>query len=245
MKKPIRDALQELVNRLEQTLPALRAGRDADAFANDLFEAADDLRALGQYLLDGDTRVNYPARVRQEQELWDRLQLLLRARAPEDVRRYQPVFDVAEQVLSIARDVEPPKEGHLGFLAIAREQFGFLQSEYGFAVAREEPVRIRFSSGVIFVELAWAKHVSGSCSFGFESNPSRLFWIDDLLFLHGDERHRSLADELRLDSGDAIEKWLGFLAAIFRRYGHDLLTGQPEMFERLSAAQEARDRRRG
>jgi len=234
--------LRELVSRLEQLLPGLRGSRYADAFANDLFEAVDDLIGLGHFILAGDTRVNYPARVHQDQELWKKLESVLLGRPPEDVQRYQPIFDVARQILLIAQDVETPKEGHLGFLKIVREQFGFLQTDYGFAIVSEEPVSMRFSSGKVYIELAWAKNFSSSCSFGCEPNPSAMFWIDDLLFLYGDERYKSLPEELVLDSQNAIEQWVGFLADAFRRYGHELLSGRGGICNELTVAQEAKDR---
>ena len=234
--------LQDIVHQLEQALPTLYNEGQVDDFARDVYGAIDDLLDLGRRLLAADTTTNYPARVQQEQELWAKLKVILRGHASEDAARYRPIFDLAEQLLSIAQGVRPSKEGYLGFLAIVREQFGFLRADYGFAVASEEPVKIRFSSGRIYVELAWAKNVSSSCSFGCESNPDRSFWIDDLLYLHDDKRYKSLPEELALDSQNTVAQWVAFLASVFRQYGHDVLTDRRGIFDELAAAQEARDR---
>jgi hypothetical protein len=234
--------LRDLVSVVEQLLPELCERQHFDALASDVFEAGDDLLGLGRYLLAGDTRVNYPVRVSQERELWRALRVVLRNRPPEDIARYQRIFDVAEQILSIAQDVRPSIEGHLGFLATARGQFAFLQTDFGFAVVSEEPVRIRFSSGDVYLELSWAKNVSSSCSFGRESNPSMSFWIDDLLFLHGDERYRFLPEKLVLDTPNAVEQWFGFLAGIVRDYGQDVWRNRRGIFDELAAAQAAKDR---
>ncbi len=235
-------SLEELVSRLEQFLPALREGREADVFANDLFEAVDDLVHLGRFVIAGDTRVNYPARVRQEQNVWERLDLLKRTRMA-DVRGYEPIFDLAGQILLIAGTIETPPDGHLGFLKVVREHFAFLQSEFGLAIVREEPIRIRYASNAVYVELAWAKDVSSSCSFGCEANPDAMFWIDDLLFLYGDRRFQPLPEELELDSESVVERWIALLAGIFHEYGHAFLRAQPGICEELKAAQEARDRK--
>lgn len=235
-------SLQELVSQLEQFLPALREGRHADPFSNDVFEAVDDLLELGHRILAADTRTNYPFRVRQEQELWNQLTVMLQRRPPDEVSRYQPIFDDAEQLLLIAQDIKNPKEGHLNFLTIAREKFGFLQTDYGFAIASEEPIRIRFSSDEVYVQVEWAKNYSSSCSFGCESNPNRSFRIDDLLYLYGDSRYKSLPETLVLDSQNAIAQWVEFLASVFRQYGHELLSGRLGICDEFAEAQEARDK---
>jgi hypothetical protein len=235
-------ALQDIVHQLEEVLPALRARHEVDDFAADIFEAVDDLLDLGHRLVAADTRTNYPVRVRQEQELWEGLKRRLSDRAGEQAFRYQPIIELAEQLLAIAEGVRPSKEGHLGFLTIVREQFAFLRADYGFAIVNEEPVKIRFASGEIYVQVAWARSVSSSCTFGCESNRDRSFWIDDLLYLYGDKRYKSLPDELVLDSQNTITQWVAFLASIFRQYGHDILRSRAGIFDELVAAQEARDR---
>jgi hypothetical protein len=232
--------LRELISGLESSLLELRE-EHGNAFANDLFSAVEDLVDLGRRILAGDSRVNYPLRVRQEQELWRRLDNMFQIRPSEDMQRYQSVFDTAHQVLLIAEKAETPKDGHLGFLKIVREEFRFLQTDYGFAITSEEPVRIRFSSSRVYVELAWTVDASSSCSFGSTSNPAKRFWTDDLLFLYGDKRYTSLQD-LALDTQNAVRHWIAFLASVFRQYGRDVLSNRRDIFDDLAAAQEARDR---
>lgn len=232
--------LRELISRLESSLSELREAR-GNEFANDLFSAVEDLVDLGCSILAVDSRVNYPFRVRQEQELWGRLDNVLQIRPSEDVQRYQSVFDTAHQVLLIAENAQTPKDGHLGFLKIAREEFRFLQTDYGFAIVSEEPERIRFSSSKVYLELAWTRDASSSCSFGPKSNPERRFWTDDLLYLFGDKRYTSLQD-LTLDTQNAVRHWISFLASVFRQYGSDVLSNRRDIFDDLAAAQEARDR---
>lgn len=235
-------SLKELVSLLESRLPELERHRSSNGFANDVFEAADDLCHLGQYVLDSDTRVDYPARVRQELELWNTLKDLLQKKSAEDQQRYRVIFETADQILRFAKNVQPPADGHLGVLRVIREQFGFLKTEYGFRATGQSPTGLRFSSGAVYLELAWAKQWSNSCGFGSESDPKKSFWIKDLLFMHDDQRYRTLPDELMLETENAVENWFKFLASIFKQYGRDVLTNQTGIFQRLTGARAEWDR---
>jgi hypothetical protein len=232
---------QGLLDRLERELHALQDRRQLDGFANDMFEAIDDLLDLGRRLRAGDTKTNYAARVQQEEKLWGKLRAELGKRTAEFAIQYRPVFDASVQLLSLAREVDPSKTGYHDFRAIVTEQFAFLLVNYGFAIVQEEPVKVRFSSGKVFVQLACVRYVSSSCSFGSESDHDRLFWIDDLLYMHGDERYKSLSNEVMLDEPNATEEWFTSLAGMCRQYGHDVFVDRPGIFEKLAMAQKARD----
>lgn len=233
--------LQKLVEKLELDLPHLERERSSNGFANDVFEATGDLRALARRVLDHDTRVNYPVRAREEIELWKKLTDILQRRSSEEQERYAAIFETAQQILQDVQTVEPPKDGHLSILRIIRDQFGFVQTDYGFAIVNEEPAGIRFSSGKIYLELKWAKKHDSSCSFGRESQTRESFWIDDLLFMHGDQRYRTLPQDLALNTEGDVGKWFKFLADVFKQYGRDVLTNQPGIFEKLAKAQAQRD----
>ncbi|HLJ29457.1 MAG TPA: hypothetical protein VKY85_22300 [Candidatus Angelobacter sp.] len=235
-------SLGKLVSQLEFYLSELESQRSLGTFANDVFEATDDLLHLGRYILAGNTRVNYPARIHQERELWRQLTDLLRKRSPEDQQRYAAIFGMAEQTLRFAETFQPAKDGHLGILRIIRKHFGFLQTDYGFAIVKEEPIGIRFSSGEVFLELEWAKKHNSSCSFGAESSAEQPFWIDDLLFMYGDVRYGTLPADLALHTEADVERWFTFLAGVFKQYGRDVLSNQPGIFDKLAKAQAERDR---
>ena len=61
-------SLLENIHNLEFWCGELKPRRSSDPLANDVYEEADDLRSFEEMILRGDTRVNYPARVRQERE---------------------------------------------------------------------------------------------------------------------------------------------------------------------------------
>ena len=237
----MRATLYSNVNKLKGWLPELEQNRTRDGFANDLFEAADDLRHLAEHALSNDARVNYPVRARQELGLWKALGDRVQGRPTEEQERYASLFVTAQQIVQDLLAVEPPKDGYLGVLRIIRQKFGFVQTEYNFKIVKEEPIGARFSTGKVYLELEWAKNYSSSCVFGPEGKPQTSFWIDDLLFMHGDERYRTLPRDLALKTEKDVDEWFTFLAEVFKQYGRDVLTNQPGIFERLAKAQLQRD----
>lgn len=233
-------SLQDNLDRLKSHLAELEPRRSSDPLANDVFEQADDLKNLAEMMLKGDTRADYPARVRQEMESLRKLDEFWSERAPEELRRYGPVFDVAQEILKVAQAIQPLKDGHLAVLRTIRENFGFLQTDYGLAATSEKPTGIRFSSGTVWLELGWGTTPDLSCYFGAEWEPQNHFWVEDLLYLYRDQRYRALPQELHLDSEEDVKNWFEFLAGVWKQYGHDFLTNRPGIFDRLAKAQAQR-----
>ena len=66
---------------------------------------------------------------------------------------YGPQLNTGGEILEIVGAVQPPSDGHLGFLRVIRQYFRFLQTDYGFAITDEQPTSMRFSSGAVYVEL--------------------------------------------------------------------------------------------
>jgi hypothetical protein len=235
------DTLREDVEALAKHITDLERQRHSDPFTNDVYEAAWYWRDLGNWVIENNTRTNFPARVHEEFVLMEKLRGILLSKSSEEQKRYAPVFEAGERILKIAETVKPPKDGHLGILRIIREQFGFVQTDYGFALLKKEPIGGRLSSRAVYLELQWAKKHNSSCSFGPESNPKESFGIDDLLFMYGDQRYRTLPDELGLNTESDVERWFTFLASIFKQYGHDVLSNRPGIFAELAKAQAQRD----
>jgi hypothetical protein len=233
--------IEELVENLESQLPELEQRRASDSFANDVYEAADYWCDLARWALEKNTRVNYPVRARGELVLLGRLRQILQTKSEESQRKYAPLFETATAILMFVEKVQPPKDGHLGVLRIIREQFGFLQTDYGFVIAEEEPTSVRLSSSAVYVKLEYASRPYLSCQFGPQSDPTKSFGIDDLLFMNGDERYRDLPQELKLDTERDVENWFKFLGDIFRQYLHDVLSNRPGIFEQLGKSQAQRD----
>jgi hypothetical protein len=67
------------------------------------------------------------------------------------------------------------------------------------------------------------------------------FWVEDLLYLHGDERYQSVPQAIHLNSEAAVDEWFLFISAALRGYGDDLLRDIPGALDRLAQAQSERD----
>jgi hypothetical protein len=235
------ESLLKKMSELESRLPELEQLRSSDPFANDLYEAAAYWCGLGRWVLEKNTKVNHPERVRGELELLTKLRQGLQNKPAEDQRCYAPILETAHAILRTVQAVQPPRDGHLGVLRVIREHFQFLQTDYDFSIIDTQPTGLRFSSGAVYLRLEHAKDHTLSCVFGPETEPRESFWIDDLLFMNGDTRYRNLPQELRLDTEEEVENWFAFLADVFKQYGHPVLSDEPGIFTRLAQAQAERD----
>lgn len=227
---------------LEQLVPELKQQRFESPFANDMFEAADDWRNLGDLLLENSPKTNFQGRAFQERELLQALQEFASRRSLDDQRRCVPLFEVGERLIRIAEAREYPKQGYLDFLNVTRQQFGFLQPEYGFRVVNENATSIRFSSGHVYVQLECLGFIGDTCMFGPEPGSDVHFWLSDLLFLHGDQRYLDFREDTRLvETKAAVEHWFTCAATILKQLGKDVVANVPGVFERLQEAQDRRD----
>jgi len=234
-------ALKELLGQLEAKLPELEDRRFSSAFANDVFEAVDYWRNLGQHVLDGNTKVNYPDRAQSQLELLSRLEAILRTRSADDQKRYAQLLGASKQLLARVGQVRPPEDGHLGVLRVIGECFQFLRTEYNFAITNQHPTGVRFSSAAVYLNLECIENPVLSCSFGPKTEPQQIFWIGDLLFMNGNPGYRTLPEELVLDTESQVKEWFAFLARVFTQYGRSVLTNQPDIFRQLAEAQAERD----
>jgi hypothetical protein len=233
--------VQDLVDTLDRYAEKLRGVRYQSSASNELFEAVDDLRHLAHLFVQTDTRIDYPARAREEVERWKLLDVQVREAGLDKAGEYSTARDAVRELLDLFAVTSPPKDGHRGFLRIVRDQFRFLVTEYGFGVTSETPASVELSSPDVHVNLAYAKDAAGSFHFGPASDRSVCFWLADLLFLYGDERYRTFPENLDLSTPDDVDRWFSRVAAILKTYGHDVLTNQPGIFRKLADAQSRRD----
>jgi hypothetical protein len=233
--------LREKVRTLDLQLAELEKQRSTDSFANDVYEAVWYCRDLSNWVLENNAKVNFPARAREELRFLRDLRKTLTKKSSEEQERYAPVFETAEEVLNVVETRQPPKDGYLGILRVIRERFGFLQTDYGFVISKEEPIGAQLSSGHVYIQLEWARNYHSSCSFGPEFEPEQSFSIDDLLFMYHDQRYLALPEELLLITESDVDHWFAFVADIFKQYGLDMLCSRPGIFDTLSKAQAQRN----
>jgi hypothetical protein len=234
------DDLFKLVTVLRGHHARLAPRERTDGYSHDVLEAIEYWCSLAERALAKDERLNYP-QLADCEVLWvNKLEAALKGRTPQDIEEYQAVFQTASQVFGLLRGIPIPPNGYLGVLKVIRERFGFLQAEYGFRVEDEQPTGIKFCSDSVYVHLEHAKTSSLSCSFGCIREGSS-FWVEDLLYLHGDERYRTIPYEVKLESEDDVVRWFGFIAEVLRTHGRELLLGDGSAFLRLEEAQKKRD----
>lgn len=234
------DDLFKLVTVLRGHHARLAPRERTDGYAHDVLEAIEYWCSLAERALAKDERLNYP-QLADCEALWvNKLEAALKGRTPQDVEEYQAVFQTASEVFELLRQIPTAPNGYLGVLKVIREHFGFLQTEYKFRVVDEQPTGIRFSSETVYVHLQHAKTSSLSCSFGCIREGSS-FWVEDLLYQHGDARYRTIPYEVKLETEDDVVRWFGFIAEVLRSYGRELLLGDRSAFFRLAEAQRKRD----
>jgi hypothetical protein len=231
--------VSEKLTPLESALSELKAARNSGPIQNDLYEAIDYWCSLGRRAVAADTRVNYPARVAGELLLLEKLRGLVSTRPEIERARHSSLLDRAEELLHEVGRVSLPPDGHLGVLKVIRRDFDFLFHEYGFNVVDEQPTEMRLASGAVVIELGWA--TQSSLSFSLSRAERGDFWIEDLLYLYGDQRYRSVPQDIQLNTELEVDEWFRFIASALRQYGDELLRDNPGAFDRLAEAQKQRD----
>ena len=231
--------LEDNLAALESSVSKLKAERNIGPLQNDIYEAIDDLCHLSQRVVAKDMRVDYQRRAQSDLALLQKLRDIVSAGAEEDRKRYLPLLDRAENIGRQIARIPIPADGHLGVLKVIRTRFDFLFDEYGFSTAHEEPIGMRLACGAVVVELGWA--TQSSLAFSIRRDGLGDFWVEDLLYLHGDERYQSIPQAIHLNSEAAVDEWFRFISVALRGYGDDLLRDFPGAFDRLAKAQSERD----
>lgn len=231
--------LEDDLAAVESSVPNLKADRNIGPLQNDIYEAIDDLCHLGRRVIAKDTRVDYPRRAQSDLALLQKLRDIVSIRAEDDRKQYLPLLNRAENLARQIAQIPIPVDGHLGVHKVIRTRFDFLFDHYGFSVADEEPISFRLTCGAVVVELGWA--TQSSLSFSMRRDNLGDFWVEDLLYLHGDQRYKSVPQAIHLNSEAVVDEWFQFISAALRRYGDDLLRDIPGAFDRLAHAQSQRD----
>lgn len=224
---------------LETAASELRAERNEGPLQNDVYEEIDDIRNLCIRAAAVDTRVNYPVRAESEMKLVQKLRAVISNGAEKDRERYLPLLDRAEEMVQQIAQIPVPPDGHLGVLRLIRGHFGFLIDEYRFTVTDEQPTNMRLASGAVTINLGWA--TQSSLSFSLCKAERGDFWIEDLLYLHGDPRYRSVPQALQLNTEADVDEWFRFIASVLRQFADELLKDKPGAFDRIAQAQAKRD----
>ena len=228
------------VQRLRDLLARIEPRRYSTPLANDVYEAAWYWRDLGQWVLEKNTKVDYPARASEEQLLLNQLRKMSGEELLEKKEEYDSIFEIANEILRAVAETLPLKEGHMGILRFIRTNFAFLETEYGFVVVDQQPLGMKYSSGCVWIDFEHAGRTNQCCTFGPEPRNGGIFWPEDLLFALGDPRYREIQEERLLENTHEVETWFKVLAEIWRNSGRDVLSCRPGVFDRLTTAQKQR-----
>ena len=98
---------------------------------------------------------------------------------------------------------------------------------------------MRLACGAVVVELGWASQ--SSLSFSIRRDNLGDFWVEDLLYLHRDQRYLSVPQAIQLSNEADVDDWFQFISAALHQYGDELLRDIPGAFHRLAHAQSERD----
>jgi hypothetical protein len=232
--------LIEQLGILTEYLRLLERNRYSSPIANDAYEAVAYWCVLGNWVATGNTKVNYPARVTEEQQLLELLETHFDSLASNERDIYSSIFAVGRTVLMEIAKTEVPEDGHLGVLRVISSNFGFLEGIYGLSVMVREPTYMKYSSGLVWINLSYAERSSLCCTFGQDSADGSTFWTEDLLFMYSDLRYQEVQADGEFRDIAELSDWFKFLASVWRTYGRDVLTNAPGVFERLSVARKRR-----
>lgn len=102
--------IQEAMATLAAFADELRPARSTDALANDLYEAADDWRNLGELVLQDSDRTDFQRRAQQEVALMTQLRAVMAQRFGRQPTRYEPLFEAGETLIQAALRRKPRGE---------------------------------------------------------------------------------------------------------------------------------------
>src|SRR5882757_1532578 len=156
--------LKETVQLLTTQIADLEQRRQSDTLTNDIYEAACYWRDLGNWVLENNTKVNFPLRAHEELASIADFKNLLINKRPEQQAKFASVLQTGEKILKQVETVHPLKDGHLGVLRAIHKSFAFLRTDYHFSIADEQPIGVKFSSGEVWLQLEYAKDHTSSCS---------------------------------------------------------------------------------
>ncbi len=234
------ERLARNIDTLARLAAKLKPARNDQPIINDMFEAADDWRNLGNSLLK-DNGHNLSGRVQQEEELVAALQAFYGKALQQDLD-YAAVMDLGGQIIAEGKQRKYDPDGYLGSVKIVRETFAFLQSEFGLVPGQELRSLWNYKLDRVCVSLSLPSEYDWSCRVKRLIDQSTSFDLEDLLFMAGRSVSLALPPGQAIASLVDVQAWFTTVADILRQYGSDVLADRPGAFERLAQAEAERER---
>lgn len=230
------------------TLPIRQDGHvAASAFELDLDHLIDYVRSVASEGAAGSTKYDYPLVALHYLADLGQVQSQLAGASLDAVERhtYVTYLSTLTSLLTHLGSLPVPPEGHLGFRSAALKAFGFLVDEYGFEIVKSSPISLRFATESLFVDLSHSpQNPAGSVSInrnlpnddvGADLVLDDFAYVDrgDVMFDYGEFDLRERSD---------LARFLTAAAAMIRRRGSLLLTGDPAAFHQLRIKAGERER---
>lgn len=217
-------------------------------FASELDEELSYVNALAVRVSDRSTQTDFRAMADAELVDLRGLTRKLHQAAVADSQKslYLGLLTTTRDLVECIGAIPVPEEGHLGFPEIAQRDFRFLVQEYGFHVSAVNPLYVRYESAAAKIELRYSRRhpeMTFSVSEAANEDPSRWFYLDDLLYAVGQNLSLDYS-RFDLDSKEGVQSFVWEVSAIVQKYGTAFLRGESGAFELLVEKAAERDRRR-
>jgi hypothetical protein len=212
----------------------------------DLNYAATRLSSLGMSALEGDTKIDWPAIVPENLADLETIQKDVEALpvSEEQKEKYRAYISESRAVWEKMRSLPVASDGHLGFRKQVLSSFRFLADVYGFRLVDSTPIKVRYESPGLFVELEYSPECP-ELTFGLGNlakaeSSSHLFSLDDFFYWSG---LGSFFDYGRFDlqSRDGVAALLTWAAQLIRDHAGPVLRNESGAFQLLVVKQRERE----
>jgi hypothetical protein len=214
----------------------------------DLDHAVSSLASVGKRALEGDTRADWPAIVPEYLADLNAVERnVVAAAVPvERKRKYEAYISECRSVWQKISLLPVPADGHLGFRKYVLSNFRFLEELHEFHVTESSPIKVRYESNHVFVELNFSPRAP-ELTFEFGNltkadKPPKSFSLDDLAYWAG-VGLRFDYDRFQLDSSVNLAEFIESVARFVERHGWSVLSNNPHSRDFLAAKQAERERR--
>jgi hypothetical protein len=214
----------------------------------DLDHEVSSLASVGKRALEGDTQPDWQKIVPGYLADLSAIERSVAVAAIPDERKrmYEDYISECRAVWLKIGLLPVPADGHLGFRKYVLSSFRFLEELHGFRVTETSPIKVRYESNQLFIELKYSPRAPElGLDFGNlvkAEKPPKSFSLDDLAYWAG-LGLRFDYSRFDLESRDGVEHFVGDIATFFKLNADSILSNDPNAFNSLFASQKERDLR--
>jgi len=205
---------------------------------------ASHLLAVGNDAAGSSTKIDWPKIVPENLADLDAVQTSLDSLAITEGQKapFRSYISECRALWEQMRSLPVPPEGHLGFRKAALDYFQFLEA-YGFQVTESTPIRVRYQSATLFVELEYSlecPELTFSLGNLPEGGGSHLFSLDDFLYAAGLGLSFNYG-RFNLESRSGVKALLDWAAQFIKDHAQSVLRNESGSFQLILAKQNERE----